>query len=38
MKAVEKFKKPILIEMEEFEKTFRLSMKSHVALINRITY
>ena len=38
MKAVEKFKKPILIEMEEFEKTFRLSMKSHVALLNRITY
>ena len=38
MKAIEKFKKPILIEMEEFEKTFRLSMKSHVALLNRITY
>ncbi len=38
MKAVEKFKKPILIEMEEFEKRFRLSMKSHVALLNRITY
>lgn len=38
MKAVEKFKKPILIEMEEFEKTFSLSMKSHVALLNRITY
>ena len=38
MKAVEKFKKPILIEMEEFENKFRLSMKSHVALLNRITY
>lgn len=38
MKVVSKIKLPIEYEMELFEKKFRLSMSSKVALLNRITY
>ena len=38
MKIVSKIKLPIEYEMELFEKKFRLSMSSKVALLNRITY
>ena len=38
MKIIEKIKEPISFEMELFEKKFRLSMSSKVALLNRITH
>lgn len=38
MKIVSQIKLPIEYEMELFEKKFRLSMASKVALLNRITY
>ena len=38
MKIVDQLKKPIAKEMELFEDKFSLSMRSHVALLNRITY
>src|SRR5210317_198878 len=38
MKIVEQLKKPIAKEMELFEEKFSSSMRSHVALLNRITY
>jgi octaprenyl-diphosphate synthase len=38
MKIVEQIKQPIAQEMELFEKKFRDSMLSKVALLNRITY
>lgn len=38
MKIIEKIKEPISYEMELFEKKFRLSMSSKVALLNRITH
>ena len=38
LKAIEDIKKPINYEMELFEKKFRLSMSSRVALLNRITH
>ncbi len=38
MKITEQIKQPIRYEMELFEKKFRLSMSSRVALLNRITY
>jgi octaprenyl-diphosphate synthase len=38
LKAIENIKKPITYEMELFEKKFRLSMSSRVALLNRITH
>lgn len=38
MKVTEKIKEPIRYEMELFEKKFRLSMSSRVALLNRITH
>lgn len=38
MKVVSQIKSPIDYEMELFEKKFRLSMSSKVALLNRITY
>ena len=38
MKVIERIKKPISYEMELFEKKFRLSMSSKVALLNRITH
>ena len=38
MKKIESIKKPITYEMELFEKKFRLSMSSRVALLNRITH
>lgn len=38
MKIVEKIKQPITKEMELFEKKFRESMSSKVALLNRITH
>ena len=38
MKIIAKIKEPIKVEMEEFEKKFRQSMSSQVALLNRITY
>ncbi len=38
MKVVERIKAPIYEEMELFEKKFRLSMSSKVALLNRITH
>jgi octaprenyl-diphosphate synthase len=38
MKIVEQIKQPILNEMELFEKKFRESMTSKVALLNRITH
>src|SRR5690554_2543835 len=38
MKITEQIKEPIRFEMELFEKKFRLSMSSKVALLNRITY
>jgi len=38
MKIVEQLKQPIAIEMERFEEKFSASMRSHVALLNRITY
>src|SRR3984957_4707002 len=37
MKTLDEIKKPINIEMELFEKKFRLSMKSSVPLLDRIT-
>ena len=38
MKVVERIKKPIYEEMELFEKKFKNSMSSEVALLNRITH
>lgn len=38
MKIVEQLKQPIVKEMELFEEKFSSSMRSHVALLNRITY
>jgi len=38
MKVTEQIKQPIVYEMELFEKKFRLSMSSKVALLNRITH
>ncbi|MGE4346608.1 MAG: polyprenyl synthetase family protein [Flavobacteriaceae bacterium] len=38
MKITEQIKQPIRFEMELFEKKFRLSMSSKVALLNRITH
>ncbi len=38
MKIVEQLKKPIAKEMELFEEKFSSSMRSNVALLNRITY
>lgn len=38
MKITEQIKQPIAYEMELFEKKFRLSMASKVALLNRITH
>ena len=38
MKIIEKIKEPISYEMELFEKKFRLSTSSKVALLNRITH
>ena len=38
MKIVEQIKKPIVFEMETFEKKFSSSMTSKVALLNRITH
>ena len=38
MKLIENIKQPIAFEMELFEKKFRLSMSSRVALLNRITH
>ncbi|MCG2610725.1 polyprenyl synthetase family protein [Flavobacterium sp. SM15] len=38
MKIVEQIKQPIVDEMELFEKKFRDSMSSKVALLNRITH
>ncbi len=38
MKVVERIKKPIYEEMELFEKKFKTSMSSRVALLNRITH
>ncbi|MDY0089697.1 MAG: polyprenyl synthetase family protein [Flavobacteriaceae bacterium] len=38
MKITEQIKKPIIKEMELFEKKFHESMSSKVALLNRITY
>lgn len=38
MKPIAKIKQPIAFEMELFEKKFRLSMSSKVALLNRVTH
>jgi octaprenyl-diphosphate synthase len=38
LKIIEHIKQPIAFEMDLFEKKFRLSMSSKVALLNRITY
>ncbi|WGK65281.1 polyprenyl synthetase family protein [Croceiramulus getboli] len=38
MKITEQIKEPIRFEMDLFEKKFRLSMSSRVALLNRITH
>tara|TARA_Y200000002_G_scaffold289094_1_gene243230 strand:+ start:4537 stop:5514 length:978 start_codon:yes stop_codon:yes gene_type:complete len=38
LKVIERIKQPISFEMELFEKKFRLSMSSKVALLNRITH
>lgn len=38
MKIVAQLKQPIAKEMELFEEKFSASMRSHVALLNRITY
>ena len=38
MKVVERIKEPIYEEMELFEKKFRASMSSKVALLNKITH
>lgn len=38
MRVSEQIKQPIKVEMELFEKKFRDSMMSNVALLNRITY
>ncbi len=38
MKIVEQLKQPIAAEMELFEEKFSAAMRSHVALLNRITY
>ena len=38
MKIVEQLKQPIAAEMEHFEEKFSSAMRSHVALLNRITY
>jgi octaprenyl-diphosphate synthase len=38
MKVVERIKEPIYEEMELFEKKFKTSMSSKVALLNRITH
>lgn len=38
MKIVEQLKQPIAKEMERFEEKFSAAMRSHVALLNRITY
>lgn len=38
MKLVEQIKKPILLEMENFEEKFKDSMVSSVPLLNRITH
>ena len=38
MKIVDQLKKPIAKEMELFEDKFSSSMRSHVALLNRITH
>ena len=38
MKITEQIKQPIAYEMELFERKFRLSMASKVALLNRITH
>lgn len=35
---LEKIKQPIKFELEEFEKRFRESMRSHVPLLDKITY
>lgn len=38
MSAVNQIKAPVALEMELFEKKFRQSMKSHVALLDKITH
>jgi octaprenyl-diphosphate synthase len=38
MKIIDQLKQPIVKEMEIFEDKFSSSMRSHVALLNRITY
>lgn len=38
MKIVEQLKQPIAKGMERFEEKFSAAMRSHVALLNRITY
>ena len=38
MKIVEQLKQPLAAEMELFEEKFSSAMRSHVALLNRITY
>lgn len=38
MKPIDKIKAPIASEMERFEEKFRLSMKSNVALLDKITH
>jgi octaprenyl-diphosphate synthase len=38
VKVISKIKQPIEQEMEDFEKRFRQSMSSQVALLNRITH
>src|SRR5699024_10626124 len=38
VKTIAKIKQPIAFEMELFEKKFRLSMSTKVALLNRITH
>lgn len=38
MKAIDKIKSPIAEEMNRFEDKFRLSMKSNVALLDKITH
>lgn len=38
MKAIDKIKAPIADEMDDFEEKFRLSMKSSVPLLDRITH
>jgi octaprenyl-diphosphate synthase len=38
LKPIDKIKAPIASEMERFEEKFRLSMKSNVALLDKITH